>query len=202
MSSMFENQLLCLYKVMKMMTNWLMTMEKSATPRGNNQVPQPKRHMFSCFFVENLQKYETITNPSVLDDEVDPEILGYDLAMCSVLFLPVLLKSPKHWYVIAINQVDKRLEVLDPLSVNCQEKITANADAISGLYKVLQRTRKNLHSDFHIHDCGFYVLRFMEHWTGGRFNTSQLEVNSTPTLVIICRMHNTIAHHRLTLLLL
>ncbi|KAF7123079.1 hypothetical protein RHSIM_Rhsim12G0083900 [Rhododendron simsii] len=147
---------------------------------------KPRGHMSS---MENLQKYETITNPSVLDDEVDPKILGYDLTMCSVLFLPVLLKSPKHWYVIAINQVDKCLEVLDSLSLDCQEKITANAHVISGLYKVLQRTRKNLHSEFHkwpivhpivpqqnnTHDCGFYVLRFMEHWTGGRFNTSQLE---------------------------
>ncbi|KAI8542655.1 hypothetical protein RHMOL_Rhmol08G0155000 [Rhododendron molle] len=178
---------------MKMMTNWLMKMEKSSTPRGKNPVPQPKWHMFCYFFVDNLRKYETITNHSVLDDEVHPQNLGYDVPMCSVLFLLILLKSLQHWYVIAINQVDKCIEVLDSLSVDCQEKITTNAHAISGLYKVIQQTRKNVDSEFHKNDCGFYVLRFMEHWTGGRFNTSQLEVNSTPTLMMICCMHNTIS---------
>ncbi|KAI8532303.1 hypothetical protein RHMOL_Rhmol11G0203300 [Rhododendron molle] len=26
-------------------------------------------------------------------------------------------------------------------------------------------------------DCGFYTIRFMEHWTGGRMNTRELEAN-------------------------
>ncbi|KAI8534488.1 hypothetical protein RHMOL_Rhmol10G0093800 [Rhododendron molle] len=62
---------------------------------------KPRGHM-SLF--ENLRKHETIRNHAVLNDEVHPQNLGYDVAMCSV---------------------------------------------ISGLYKVMQWTRKNLNKEFH-----------------------------------------------------
>ncbi|KAF7150301.1 hypothetical protein RHSIM_Rhsim02G0111500 [Rhododendron simsii] len=61
---------------------------------------------------------------------------------------------------------------------------------VSALFNVLKRTRlmdypwKNWiihHSDVlqqnNIFDCGFYTLRFMEHWTGGRMNAREQEAN-------------------------
>ncbi|XP_058216850.1 uncharacterized protein LOC131327729 [Rhododendron vialii] len=106
------------------------------------------------------------------------------------LFLPILLATADHWICVVINLVDKRIDILDSMKLKTEEKTVATADVVSALFTILKRTRpmdypwKNWiihHPDVpqqnNIFDCGFYTLRFMEHWTGGRMNTRELEGN-------------------------
>ncbi|XP_058212185.1 uncharacterized protein LOC131324290 [Rhododendron vialii] len=106
------------------------------------------------------------------------------------LFLPVLLTDIEHWYCVVVNLVDKRIEVLDSMVLKTTDKKVAIVTVVGMLFNVLSRTRtRQLHTpwidwDVHepevpqqsnTHDCGFYTLKFMEHWTGGRMNTRELE---------------------------
>ncbi|KAF7129249.1 hypothetical protein RHSIM_Rhsim10G0108400 [Rhododendron simsii] len=169
--------------VMDSMIVWLMKEEqdKSEKTRG---VPIPERHMFSSTFVGNLRRLKKLKNQKVLNERVDPDIIGYDL------FLSILLATCEHWLCVVINLVDKRIDVLDSMNIKTNEKTLAIAEVVSALFNVLKRTRtmdypwKNWiihHPDVpqqkNIFDCGFYTLRFMEHWTGGRINTRDLEAN-------------------------
>ncbi|XP_058202858.1 uncharacterized protein LOC131317316 [Rhododendron vialii] len=175
--------------VMDNMIVWLMKEEKERSPKKYG-VSIPRRHMFSSTFVENLRNIRTLKKQNVLTDRVDPNILGYDVAMCNLLFLPILLATANHWFSVVINLVDKRIDILDSMKLKSEEKTLATADVVSALFTILKRTRpmdypwKNWiihHPDVpqqnNIFDCGFYTLRFMEHWTGGRMNTRELEGN-------------------------
>ncbi|KAI8533900.1 hypothetical protein RHMOL_Rhmol10G0046500 [Rhododendron molle] len=143
--------------VMTTMTEWLMKEEKAKAPIKDG-VPRPSRHMFSSYFV---------------------------------LFLPVLLTDIEHWYCVVVNLVDKRIEVLDSMALQSTVKKVATVTVVRMLFNVLSRTRTTQQlptpwHDWHVHephvpqqsnthDCGFYTLKFMEHWTGGRMNTRELE---------------------------
>ncbi|KAG5539083.1 hypothetical protein RHGRI_019587 [Rhododendron griersonianum] len=142
--------------VMDSMIVWLMKEEKEKSPKQSG-VPIPTRHMFSSTFV---------------------------------LFLPILLVTGDHWFCVVINLVDKRIDVLDSMKLKSDEKTVATADVVSALFSILKRTRKmeypwnnwNVHhtdvpQQNNIFDCGFYTFRFMEHWTGGKMNTREVEVN-------------------------
>ncbi|KAI8568219.1 hypothetical protein RHMOL_Rhmol02G0181100 [Rhododendron molle] len=142
--------------VMDSMIVWLMKEQKEKAKK-NYGLPIPPRHIFSSTFA---------------------------------LFLPILLPTCEHWFCVVINLVEKRIVVLDSMNLNTQEKTQAIAEVVSALVTVLKRTRpmectwKNWiihHPDVpqqkNTFDCGFYTLRFMEHWTGGRMNTRELEPN-------------------------
>ncbi|KAI8573328.1 hypothetical protein RHMOL_Rhmol01G0268700 [Rhododendron molle] len=77
------------------------------------------------------------------------------------------------------------------MELKTTDKKVATVTVVRMLFNVLSRTRttqqlpKPWH-DWHVHepdvpqqsnthDCGFYTLKFMEHWTGGRMNTRELE---------------------------
>ncbi|KAG5524439.1 hypothetical protein RHGRI_031184 [Rhododendron griersonianum] len=110
-------------EVTESMIVWLMKEEKEKSPKKYG-VPIPTRHMFSSTFVDNLRNIQKLKKQNVLTDRVDPNILGYDVAICNLASLTISL-------FMFIN----------------------------------------------LFDCGFYTLRFMEHWTGGRMNTRELEAN-------------------------
>ncbi|KAE9444637.1 hypothetical protein C3L33_23465, partial [Rhododendron williamsianum] len=71
------------------------------------------------------------------------------------------------------------------------DKKVATVKVVRMLFNVLSqtRTKQQLHTPWNdwrvhepevpqqsnMHDCGFYTLKFMEHWTGGRMNTRELE---------------------------
>ncbi|KAG5560279.1 hypothetical protein RHGRI_003543 [Rhododendron griersonianum] len=141
--------------VMDSMIVWLMKEEKEKSPNKHG-VAIPTRHMFSSTFV---------------------------------LFLPILLATSEHWYCVVINLVEKRIDVLDSMKLKSDEKTSATADVVSALFTILKRTRPidyqqnnwiihhpSVPQQINIFDCGFYTLRFMEHWTGGRMNTRELEM--------------------------
>ncbi|XP_058219773.1 uncharacterized protein LOC131330259 [Rhododendron vialii] len=69
--------------VMDSMIVWLMKEEKERSPKKYG-VSIPRRHMFSSTFVENLRNIRTLKKQNVLTDRVDPNILGYDVAMCNL----------------------------------------------------------------------------------------------------------------------
>ncbi|KAI8539617.1 hypothetical protein RHMOL_Rhmol09G0197100 [Rhododendron molle] len=138
--------------VMDSMIVWLMKEQKEKAKK-NYGLPIPTRHMFSSTFA---------------------------------LFLPILLPTCEHWFCVVINLVEKRIDVLDSMNLKSDEKTQAIAEVVSALFNVLKRTRtmeypwKNWlihHADVPQVDCGFYTLRFMENWTGGRMNTRELEAN-------------------------
>ncbi|KAI8567153.1 hypothetical protein RHMOL_Rhmol02G0098100 [Rhododendron molle] len=130
--------------------------------------------------------------------------------MSTLLFLPVLLTDIEHWYCVVVNLVDKRIEVLDSMELRSTDKNVATRTVVGMLFNVLTRTRTKRQlptpwTDWHghelevpqqsnTHDCGFYTSKFMEHWTGGRMNTRELEVNSRPntSYVIHLCLHRTL----------
>ncbi|XP_058216822.1 uncharacterized protein LOC131327697 [Rhododendron vialii] len=119
------------------------------------------------------------------------------------LFLPVLLTNIEHWYCVVVNLVDKRIEVLDSMVLQTTDKKVANVTVVRMLFNVLSRTRsrQQLHTpwnDWHVHepkvpqqsnthDCGFYTLKLMEHWTGGRMNTRELEDHVGADAIDVCK---------------
>ncbi|XP_058217570.1 uncharacterized protein LOC131328671 [Rhododendron vialii] len=116
--------------VMTTMTEWLMKQEKAKAPIKDG-VPRPTRHMFSSSFVNNLLNFDKVQDQKVIEDPVDANMLGYDVAMCNLLFLPVLLNDIEHWYCVVVNLVDKRIEVLDSMVLQTTDKKVANATVVS-----------------------------------------------------------------------
>ncbi|KAG5563500.1 hypothetical protein RHGRI_006060 [Rhododendron griersonianum] len=181
-------------EVMATMIEQLMKEEKAKAPMKDG-VPRPTQHMFSSVFVYNLLNFAKVQDQKVLDDAIDVNILGYDVAMCNLasftLFLPVLLTDIEHWYCVVVNLVDKRIEVVDSMVLKTTDKKVATKTVVGMLFNVLSRTRTRRQlptpwNEWHVyepavsqqdntHDCGFYTLKFMEHWTGGRMNTRELE---------------------------
>ncbi|KAG5528217.1 hypothetical protein RHGRI_028975 [Rhododendron griersonianum] len=133
--------------VMDSMIVWLMKEEKEKSPKQSG-VPIPTRHMFSSTFV---------------------------------LFLPILLVTGDHWFCVVINLVDKRIDVLDSMKLKSDEKTVATADVVSALFSILKRTRKMEYpwNNWNVHhpDVPQQNNMFMEHWTGGKMNTREVEVN-------------------------
>ncbi|KAI8555102.1 hypothetical protein RHMOL_Rhmol05G0148300 [Rhododendron molle] len=105
------------------------------------------------------------------------------------LFLPIFLATCEHWFCVVINLVEKRIDVLDSMNQKSEEKTIAIAEVVAALFSVLKRTHDRMEYPWtnwvikqadvpqqnNLVDCGFYTLRFMEHWTGGRMNTRELE---------------------------
>ncbi|KAF7131723.1 hypothetical protein RHSIM_Rhsim09G0064000 [Rhododendron simsii] len=79
--------------VMAIMMEWLMMVEKSAAARKDGH--------------ENLLNYDKLGNQNVLDDPVNPEMVGYEVATCGV--------------------IDKVIEALDSSPLDCPEKKTTIA---------------------------------------------------------------------------
>ncbi|KAI8549297.1 hypothetical protein RHMOL_Rhmol06G0014800 [Rhododendron molle] len=141
--------------VMDSIIVWLMKEEKRKASTKNG-VPIPTRHMFSTTFV---------------------------------LFLPIFLATCEHWFCVVINLVEKRIDVLDSMNQKSEEKTIAIAEVVAALFSVLKRTHDRMEYPWtnwvikqadvpqqnNLVDCGFYTLRFMEHWTGGRMNTREVE---------------------------
>ncbi|KAI8548452.1 hypothetical protein RHMOL_Rhmol07G0274900 [Rhododendron molle] len=160
MTNLVNNFLLLLLctsygKVMDSIIVWLMKEEKRKASTKNG-VPIPTRHMFSTTFM---------------------------------LFLPIFLATCEHWFCVVINLVEKRIDVLDSMNQKSEEKTIAIAEVVAALFSVLKRTHDRMEYPWtnwvikqadvpqqnNLVDCGFYTLRFMEHWTGGRMNTREVE---------------------------
>ncbi|KAI8547567.1 hypothetical protein RHMOL_Rhmol07G0206300 [Rhododendron molle] len=160
MTNLVNNFLLLLLctsygKVMDSIIVWLMKEEKRKASTKNG-VPIPTRHMFSTTFV---------------------------------LFLPIFLATCEHWFCVVINLVEKRIDVLDSMNQKSEEKTIAIAEVVAALFSVLKRTHDRMEYPWtnwvikqadvpqqnNLVDCGFYTLRFMEHWTGVRMNTREVE---------------------------
>ncbi|KAG5549270.1 hypothetical protein RHGRI_014581 [Rhododendron griersonianum] len=107
------------------------------------------------------------------------------------LFLPLLLTDVEHWYCVVVNLVDKWIEVLDSMVLQTTDKKIATVTVVGMLFNLLSQIRIKRQlltpwNEWHVyepevpqqsntHDCGFYTLKFMEHWMGGWMNTRELE---------------------------
>ncbi|KAG5516558.1 hypothetical protein RHGRI_037315 [Rhododendron griersonianum] len=102
--------------------------------------------------------------------------------LCMQLFLPILLATCDHWFCVVINLVDKRIDVLDSMKLKSTEKTSATADVVSALFSILKRTTQMEYpwNKWNVHhpDVPQQKNMFMEHWTGGKMNTRELEVKS------------------------
>ncbi|KAI8538282.1 hypothetical protein RHMOL_Rhmol09G0090300 [Rhododendron molle] len=125
--------------VMDNMIVWLMKEEKRKAPKKNG-VHIPTRHMFSSTFVGNLRNIRNLKKQNVVNDRVDPNILGYDVTMCNLLFMSILLATCEHWFCVVINLVEKRIDVLHSMNLKSDEKTIAIAEVVSALFSVLKRT--------------------------------------------------------------
>ncbi|KAI8553429.1 hypothetical protein RHMOL_Rhmol05G0015100 [Rhododendron molle] len=126
-----------------------------------HEVFKPRGHMSTMVMTtmtEWLMKEEKAKAP--IKDGV-PRPSRHMFSSYFVLFLPVLLTDIEHWYCVVVNLVDKRIEVLDSMALQSTVKKVATVTVVS--------------TGQAWHDCGFYTLKFMEHWTGGRMNTRELE---------------------------
>ncbi|KAG5565360.1 hypothetical protein RHGRI_001306 [Rhododendron griersonianum] len=101
--------------------------------------------------------------------------------MSNLLFLPILLATCDHWFCVVINLVDKRIDVLDSMKLKSTEKTSATADVVSALFSILKRTTQMEYpwNKWNVHhpDVPQQKNMFMEHWTGGKMNTRELEIS-------------------------
>ncbi|XP_058198425.1 uncharacterized protein LOC131313947 [Rhododendron vialii] len=93
--------------VMTTMTEWLMKQEKAKAPIKDG-VPRPTRHMFSSSFVNNLLNFDKVQDQKVIEDPVDANMLGYDVAMCNLAivlhaWVPIILICKSLWVYATVS---------------------------------------------------------------------------------------------------
>ncbi|XP_061364469.1 putative ubiquitin-like-specific protease 1B isoform X4 [Gastrolobium bilobum] len=145
------------------------------------------RHMFSPHFMNKVICDSNLSNedsykPWCIEDVslfVLPSKLGYDINQCKLIFAPTLFEE--HWSCYAFEPENKTLYVLDsmPDKVSISKKNLDDATKLRFeellVLKNPSLTQENasitlLHVDVPMqpnnHDCGIYVLKYMETWDG------------------------------------
>ncbi|KAG4395091.1 hypothetical protein AAZX31_20G148400 [Glycine max] len=145
------------------------------------------RHMFSPQFVNKVicdlnQSNEDSYKPWCIEDVslfILPSKLGYDINQCKLIFAPTLFEE--HWSCYAFEPKDKILYVLDSMHDKFSTRKKNLDDAMKRRFEELLvlmnpgLTKENasitlLRVDVprqqNIHDCGIYVLKYMEIWDG------------------------------------
>ncbi|KAG5556930.1 hypothetical protein RHGRI_007238 [Rhododendron griersonianum] len=127
---------------------------------------------------------------TVLRDDCDPDKLGYDLLKCDMLFLPVL--ESDHWFCVCISLVESRVFILDSMKAAAEnldqlEQVRIIQQNLFALLKKrpTRRSRNDSHmftthyadvpQQSNIHDCGIYVMKFVDHWDGRTYPSSELQ---------------------------
>ncbi|KAH7837361.1 hypothetical protein Vadar_012962 [Vaccinium darrowii] len=146
---------------------------------------QPKRHIFYPDFAINLVKDNHLNFNTYMRDACDVNKVHYDL------ILPVLLGDGEtgHWFCVAVNLVDLRVEVLDSMkSADLTDRWSTIETIWNNLFALLndgEGVPRHTADEFQIvypkvpqqdngHDCGIYLIKFMELWKG-RMVSAELE---------------------------
>ncbi|KAG5554468.1 hypothetical protein RHGRI_012115 [Rhododendron griersonianum] len=171
--------------VMYTFTEWRMMKERAVATNG-----RPSRHIFAPAFASNLLATKSDEFSTVLRDDCDPDKLGYDLLKCDMLFLPVL--ESDHWFCVCISLVESRVYILDSMkgkeeSVEQLEQVGSIQQNLFALLKKrpTRRSRNDSHiftshyavvpQQTNIHDCGIYVMKFLDRWDGRTYPSGELQ---------------------------
>ncbi|XP_027364165.1 putative ubiquitin-like-specific protease 1B [Abrus precatorius] len=145
------------------------------------------RHIFSPQFMNKVTCDSNLSNedsykPWCIEDVslfILPSKLGYDINQCKLIFAPTLFEE--HWYCYAFEPKNKTLYVLDsmPGRVSTSKNNLDNATKLRFEELLILMnpglTKENasitlVHVDVPMqqnnHDCGIYVLKYMEIWDG------------------------------------
>ncbi|KAL2324552.1 hypothetical protein Fmac_023610 [Flemingia macrophylla] len=145
------------------------------------------RHIFSPQFMNKILFGSNLSNGDsyrawCIDDVskfISPSKLGYDINRCKFIFAPTLFEE--HWSCYAFEPKDKNLYVLDPMPNNLSTSKKNLDDATKRRFEELlvimspDLSRKNASVTLvyvdapgqkNIHDCGIYVMKYMEIWDG------------------------------------
>ncbi|KAI8554970.1 hypothetical protein RHMOL_Rhmol05G0137500 [Rhododendron molle] len=173
-------------KYVRALIVWLMK-EQTEKAKRNYGLPIPIRHMFSSTFalflpillptcehwfcvVINLveKRIDVLDSMKLKSDEKTEAIAEVVSALVTVLKRTRPMEYTwKNWIIHHpdVPQQNNTL-VLTPSPFVCSVCMIKNWTHLCGCR----------------FDCRFYTIRLMEHWTGGRMNTRELEVNTTGTL--------------------
>ncbi|WVY99164.1 hypothetical protein V8G54_031315 [Vigna mungo] len=140
------------------------------------------RHIFSPQFMNKVKCDLNLSNEDshktwCIDDVsvfILPSKLGYEIYQCKLIFAPTLFEE--HWSCYVLQPKDKTLYVLDSMrdTLSTSKK---NLDDATELLVLMNpgSTNENVsitlvYADVprqkNIHDCGIYVLKYMEIWDG------------------------------------
>ncbi|XP_058223210.1 uncharacterized protein LOC131332918 [Rhododendron vialii] len=178
--------------VMYTFTDWRMLKERAHATKAH-----PSRHIFSPAFVSNLLASESDKYSNVLRDDCDPDKLGYDLLKCNMLFLPVL--ESEHWFCVCISLVESRVFILDSMKSAGQNLDQLDQVKIlqKNLFALLKKRRtRSSRNDSRIfevqyadvpqqtnfHDCGIYVMKYVDRWDGRTYPSTELHGGQIPTI--------------------
>ncbi|KAG5564180.1 hypothetical protein RHGRI_000390 [Rhododendron griersonianum] len=178
--------------VMYTFTEWRMMKERAVATNG-----RPSRHIFAPAFASNLLATKSDEFSTVLRDDCDPDKLGYDLLKCDMLFLPVL--ESDHWFCVCISLVESRVYILDSMkgkeeNVEQLEQVGSIQQNLFALLKKrpTRRSRNDSHiftshyavvpQQTNIHDCGIYVMKFLDRWDGRTYPSGELQGGHIPKI--------------------
>ncbi|KAF7144198.1 hypothetical protein RHSIM_Rhsim05G0131400 [Rhododendron simsii] len=177
--------------VMYTFTEWRMLKERAIATKGH-----PSRHIFSPTFASNLLHAQSDEFSSVLRDDCDPDKVGYDVLKCDMLFLPVL--QSEHWYCVCVSLVESRVYILDSMNRKSQnldqmEQVDILQKNLFALLKKTSRRTRNDSRKFkveyadvpqqaNIHDCGIYVMKFVDRWDGRTYPSAELQQGHIPSI--------------------
>ncbi|KAG5541013.1 hypothetical protein RHGRI_021037 [Rhododendron griersonianum] len=151
-----------------------------------------KNHTWSNLLATKSDEFST-----VLRDDCDPDKLGYDLLKCDMLFLPVL--ESDHWFCVCISLVESRVHILDSMkgkeeNVEQLEQVGSIQQNLFALLKKrpTRRSRNDSHiftshyavvpQQTNIHDCGIYVMKFLDRWDGRTYPSGELQGGHIPKI--------------------
>ncbi|XP_027935603.1 putative ubiquitin-like-specific protease 1B isoform X1 [Vigna unguiculata] len=145
------------------------------------------RHIFSPQFMNKVKCDLNLSNEDshktwCIDDVsvfILPSKLGYEIYQCKLIFAPTIFEE--HWSCYVLEPKDKTLYVLDSMHDKFSTSKKNLDDATKRRFEELLvlmnpgSTKENVsitlvYADVprqkNIHDCGIYVLKYMEIWDG------------------------------------
>ncbi|KAI8552554.1 hypothetical protein RHMOL_Rhmol06G0275900 [Rhododendron molle] len=133
--------------------------------------------------MSNLLASESDEFSTVLRDDCDPDKVGYELLKCDMLFLPVL--ESQHWFCVCISPVASRAFILDSMKPTAENKKhrLEQANIIVFLFSHSFGPFSHVFQFcFCSHDCGIYVMKFVDRWDGRIYPSSELQGPLIPNI--------------------
>ncbi|KAI8566379.1 hypothetical protein RHMOL_Rhmol02G0036000 [Rhododendron molle] len=133
--------------------------------------------------MSNLLASESDEFNTVLRDDCDPDKVGYELLKCDMLFLPVL--ESQHWFCVCISPVASRAFILDSMKPTAENKKhrLEQANIIVFLFSHSFGPFSHVFQFcFCSHDCGIYVMKFVDRWDGRIYPSSELQGPLIPNI--------------------
>ncbi|KAF7139130.1 hypothetical protein RHSIM_Rhsim07G0089400 [Rhododendron simsii] len=147
--------------------------------------------------MSNLLVVQSDEFNNVLLVDCDLVKVGYDVLKYDMLFLPVL--QSEHWYCVCISLVESRIYIL--VSIKHATENLGQLEQVDILQKNLfallnkRRMRRSRNDSrifeveyadvpqqTNIHDCGIYVIKFVDRWDGRTYASAELQGHHIPNI--------------------